>query len=235
MNRGLIPENTHNDMAHRTKNAFDTTASEYDKDRFRLIPGHESFYRWAVDLIPSDASRILDLGAGSGLMTELVKRRFPEASIHLIDFSGPMLDLARRRFGKNPRITYEQADYLEASFPKKLDAVVSSLSIHHLSDTQKKKIFRKIHAALASGGVFVNAEQVAGPTKNLDKQYKDKWLLQIRKAGATETQIKQALFRMREDRCSTVEDQLKWMRAAGFSDADCWFKEGRFAVLSAVR
>jgi tRNA (cmo5U34)-methyltransferase len=222
-------------MAHHTKNAFDATASEYDKDRFRLIPGYESFYRWAVDLIPSDSMHILDLGAGSGLMTELVNRRFPKASIHLIDVSGPMLDLARRRFGNNSRITYEQADYLEASFPKRLDAIISSLSIHHLPDKQKKKIFRKIYKALATGGVFVNAEQVAGPTKNLSRRYKDIWLLQIKKAGATEKQIKQALFRMREDRCSPIEDQLKWMRNAGFSDADCWFKEGRFAVLAAVR
>jgi tRNA (cmo5U34)-methyltransferase len=35
-----------------------------------------------------------------------------------------------------------------------------------------------------------------------------------------------------EDRCAAVEDQLSWMREAGFTDADCWYKENRFAVLA---
>jgi tRNA (cmo5U34)-methyltransferase len=36
------------------------------------------------------------------------------------------------------------------------------------------------------------------------------------------------------DRCASVDDQLAWLRAAGF-DADCLFKDHRFAVLAAVR
>jgi len=40
---------------------------------------------------------------------------------------------------------------------------------------------------------------------------------------------------MREDICSPVEKQLQWMREAGFSDADCWYKENRFAVLAGTR
>ena len=43
------------------------------------------------------------------------------------------------------------------------------------------------------------------------------WLQQVRKAGASEEQIEGALFRMREDRCASLEDQLDWLRAAGFA------------------
>jgi tRNA (cmo5U34)-methyltransferase len=28
---------------------------------------------------------------------------------------------------------------------------------------------------------------------------------------------------------------LEWLRAAGFSDADCWYKENRFAVIAGTR
>lgn len=220
---------------NKTKAVFDATASTYDADRSRLIPGCDTFYRWAVDLIPSEAQRICDIGAGSGLLTILVRQRFPKADIHLIDFSGPMLDLARKRLGDDPRITYDQSDYVNKQLHPGFDAIVSSLSIHHLDDTDKRLAFRRFYEALRPGGVFINAEQVAGPTPALEARYKNLWLHQVRAAGATEQQITDSLYRQKEDRCASVEDQLRWLREAGFADADCWYKENRFAVFAGTR
>jgi len=61
------------------------------------------------------------------------------------------------------------------------------------------------------------------------------WFAQIRGRGATEQEIAEAEYRMQTDLCSSVEDQLRWMRDGGFADADCWFKQGRFAVLAGSR
>jgi tRNA (cmo5U34)-methyltransferase len=221
--------------ANHTKAVFDTTASTYDNDRSRLIPNCDLFYRRAIDLIPPRAKNIVDLGAGSGLLTVLIRARFPNAHIHLIDFSAPMLELARARLHDDPRVTFHQADYTTAPLPEKLCAVVSSLSIHHLDDSDKRAVFHRIHDSLLPGGVFVNAEQVAGPTPALDARYKALWLEQVRIAGATEQQVADSLCRQQEDRCASVEDQLAWMRSAGFADVDCWFKDNRFAVLAGSR
>ena len=38
---------------------------------------------------------------------------------------------------------------------------------------------------------------------------------------------------MSHDRCATVVDQLAWLRGAGFMDAGCLWRDGRFAVLVA--
>ena len=220
---------------NNTQAVFDATASTYDIDRSRLIPNCDLFYRWAIDLIPPQARTILDLGAGSGLLTVLLRDRFPNAQIHLMDFSAPMLDLARARLGDDPRLTYHLADYLAEPLPGSLCAVVSSLSIHHIDDPQKRTLFRAIHQSLRPGGVFVNADQVAGPTPALDERYKALWLEQVRAAGATEQQIADSLFRKQEDRCASVEHQLTWLRDAGFAEADCWYKENCFAVFAATR
>jgi tRNA (cmo5U34)-methyltransferase len=222
-------------MPNLTREVFDRTASTYDRDRSLLIPGCDSFYRWAIDLVPARAKTILDLGAGSGLLTVLIRARFPEAHIHLIDFSAPMLALARERMAGDAKVTFHQTDYLAEPLPRDLCAVVSSLSIHHLDDDGKRAIFRRAHAALKPGGVFVNADQVAGPTPELDERYKALWLAQVRALGATEEQIEASLYRRREDRCAPVEDQLVWMREAGFADADCWYKEGCFAVFAGTK
>jgi tRNA (cmo5U34)-methyltransferase len=66
----------------------------------------------------------------------------------------------------------------------------------------------------------------------LDARYKALWLEQVRAAGASEQQIADSLYRKQEDRCASVEDQIEWMRAAGFADADCWYKENCFAVFA---
>ena len=222
-------------MPNLTREVFDQTASTYDRDRSRLIPGCDAFYRWAVDLVPIRAKRILELGAGSGLLTVLLRARFPEAEIHLVDFSAPMLDLARKRLGDDPRVVFHEADYLADSLPREMCSVVSSLSIHHLEDAGKRALFERAFAVLKPHGVFVNADQVAGPTPELEERYKALWLDQVRAAGATEEQIEASLYRQREDRSTPVGEQLTWMRQTGFGDADCWYKEGRFAVMAGTR
>ena len=222
-------------MSVSTEHAFSSTAALYDLNRSRLIPGFEGLYRWAVDLVPDGATQILDLGAGTGLLSAFVKARFPEASLHLVDLSAAMLDKARLRFAEDTRITFEVGDYSVGPLQGRYHAVVSALSIHHLEDEAKRGLFRAIRDVLLPGGVFVNAEQVLGPTAALEERYKRDWLDKVRALGATEQEIRDSLFRQREDRCASVEDQLVWIRAAGFEDVDCWFKDGRFATLAGMR
>jgi tRNA (cmo5U34)-methyltransferase len=222
-------------MSTVTQEVFDITAATYDADRARLIPCYDAFYRRATDLIPAGAKRILDLGAGTGLLSAFVRQWYPEAQIHLLDVSAPMLDRARARLANDAKVSYEVADYATAKLGEGYDAVVSALSIHHLDDAAKRALFGRIFSALRPGGAFVNAEQVAGPTAVLDNRYKQLWLEQVREAGATPDQIADSLYRQQDDRCASVEDQLDWLREAGFVDADCWFKDNRFAVLAATR
>ena len=218
-----------------TQTIFDITAPTYDADRAKLIPCYDAFHRRATDLIPAGAKRILDLGAGTGILTTFVRSWYPDAHIHLMDFSAPMIEIARKRLAADNNVSFEVADYTTAPLGENYDAIVSALSIHHLEHAAKQALFAKIFAALRPGGVFVNAEQVAGPTPALDAVYKSLWLQQVREAGATPQQIADSLYRQQDDRCASVEAQLQWMREAGFTDADCWFKDNRFAVLAGTR
>jgi tRNA (cmo5U34)-methyltransferase len=153
----------------------------------------------------------------------------------LIDLSAAMLAKARERFEGDTRTTFEVADYSVAALQGRYNAVVSALSIHHLEDDAKRALFDSIMNVLLPGGVFVNAEQVMGSTPALEERYKREWLHKVRALGATEQQISDSLFRQQEDRCASVEDQMAWMRSAGFSDVDCWFKDGRFATLAGTK
>ena len=218
-----------------TQTIFDITAPSYDADRAKLIPCFDAFYRRSTDLIAHDAKNILDLGAGTGLLSQFVRQWYPNAHIVLADLSEAMLAKARERFAGDSNVTFEVTDYTTAPINGTYDSIVSALSIHHIDHDSKRALFSKIFRALRPGGTFVNAEQVAGPTPALDAVYKSLWLQQVREGGATPQQIADSLYRQQDDRCASVEAQLQWMRDAGFTDADCWFKDNRFAVLAGTR
>jgi tRNA (cmo5U34)-methyltransferase len=76
---------------------------------------------------------------------------------------------------------------------------------------------------------------VAGPTPWLDTVYRERHERAARALGADDAEWAGALERMAHDRCASVERHLEWLREAGFADADCLFKDHRFAVIVARR
>jgi tRNA (cmo5U34)-methyltransferase len=144
-----------------------------------------------------------------------------------------MLDRARERLGD--RASYVAADLGDALPEGPWDAVVSALAIHHLGDDGKRALFARVHDALAPGGMFVNAEQILGPTPALDAAYLARHRDAARALGASEEEWQAALERMAHDRCATVADQLSWLAGAGFTHVDAPWQDGRFAVLAGRR
>lgn len=214
---------------------FAAAAENYDEARRRLVPCFDEFYAAALGELRFDAEaelRIVDLGAGTGLFAEMAARRFPRAEITLIDVAPEMLERARARLGDDPRFDYRVGDLASGRIPKPADAVISALAIHHLADADKIGLYSRIYQSLKPGGVFVNAEQVAGASRTLQERYHWGWLAEARRLGASQEEIDQALVRMREDRPTPLDVQLGWLREIGFAEVDCVYKNGMFAVFA---
>jgi MFS family permease/ubiquinone/menaquinone biosynthesis C-methylase UbiE len=213
---------------------FDRHAGDYEALRRRLVPRFDDLYCTAVEalgLVGRPLRRVLDLGAGTGLMTRAVAQAHADSELVLLDGSSAMLEQARDSLGD--RASYVTGALQEALPPGPWDAVVSALAIHHLEDPDKRDLFGRIQQELSPGGVFVNAEQVKAPTAVLDHAYAAWHERRARELGASAQEWSQACERMRSDRLATVEDQLAWLRAAGFADVDCLFKDHCFALLFA--
>ena len=83
--------------------------------------------------------------------------------------------------------------------------------------------------------MFVNAEQVLGETPQIEDAYQQSWLAQARASGVSAEDLDAAVDRMRADRTATLDEQLGWLRAAGFRDVGCAYRCERFAVYSGRR
>lgn len=220
--------------------AFDADSQIYDASRRLLIPRFDDFYRVAVDearaaAAPDAHINVLDLGAGTGLMTSMFATAFPNARFVLVDVAEGMLALARQRFAHDPRFRFVLMDYARGIPAGTFDLVISGLSIHHLEDSGKRALFARVHTALRPAGAFVNADQVLAATAALHRRHDELWLSEVRLLGASEDDIAAARKRSMYDRLATLEDQLVWLREAGFVDVDAPYRHYFFAVMSARR
>lgn len=218
---------------NKIASAFDEIAANYDQQRRNLIPCYDDFYKLLVVLSETNSRQphILDIGAGTGLLTAFLTTKFPNANYTLIDISDEMLNVARQRFQQHSNISYIAADYKNFVAPDSFDIVVSSLSIHHLTDLEKKKLFQGVFQSLKKGGVFVNGDQFLARTAETEQWYHQLWINKIEGTTLTEHEKKAAYERMKLDIPSTVNDNISWMEEAGFVNVDLFYKYLVFGII----
>ncbi len=219
----------------RASESFEQTAADYDRARRALVNCQDMLHARSVECLPPAPQRVLELGAGTGLMSAAISVRCPNTELVLVDAAPAMLAQAQRRLAGHPALRCEVLDYSQGLPAGPFDAVMSSLSIHHLTHADKQTLFVRILRALKPGGVFVNADQVLGPTPEIEAHYQRVWELQARAAGVSEPDLQAALERQKLDISARLDEQLDWLQAAGFEQVDCVFKDYRFAVMKAVR
>jgi SAM-dependent methyltransferase len=125
-----------------------------------------------------------------------------------------------------------------ASIPAEVDAVVTSLAVHHLSDGRKRELFGEILGHLVPGGWFLNYDPVA----------------------ITDPVVRAAWHRVEDRRDPSAagkrnhrspEEQLRWenhtrfmipldpqvayLREAGFEGVDVYWKELDYAIYGGRR
>jgi tRNA (cmo5U34)-methyltransferase len=215
------------------KHAFDAIAGEYDAQREYIIPHMDEFYGaavWAAESHVKDPA-ILDIGAGTGLLSALMLTKFPDASLTLMDISEKMLGVARERFSGRKDTHFIVNDYSTAEFGGPYDIVCSALSIHHLGPEEKRLLFHRIHASLHPGGIFVNADQADGETPYFREKYLGYWNEFLQKGPLNNGQ-QQEILKRRDmlDRNERLSVQLTWLRQCGFTDVDVVWKNRTFVI-----
>ena len=174
-----------------------------------------------AQFVPSEVSRVLDLGTGDGILMAMIRELRPGAEGVACDFSDEMLDRARERFSRDAAVALVAHD-LDEPLPADwgtFDLVVSSFAIHHVNDHRKAALYGEVFALLSAGGVFLNLEHVASPTSELHVDF-------LTAIGTTLEHDDPS------NQLVSVERQLGWLREIGFTQVDCHWKWRELALLA---
>jgi tRNA (cmo5U34)-methyltransferase len=213
---------------------YDGMSPRYDEAILRCVPRYAEML-WAVlRYIPEDLdpARILDLGVGSGNLSAAVLDRYPGAALTGVDVSREMLALARRRL-PTERLTLVQRDFRDLGFDDGgFDLVVSSISIHHVGDDEKRALFRDLHRLLRPGGVLAYSDQFRGATEETYAKHIERWREESFALGAGEDEWTTWMAHQGEhDHHASLADQMNWLREAGFTGIDCPWRYLLWTVL----
>ncbi len=136
---------------------FDARAATWDDDPSKVERAKAVAEAIAREIPLSPSMRALEYGAGTGLLSFLLRDKLGE--ITLADVSDGMLDVARRKIAAagDPRMRAVRLDLSAGdAVPGAFDIVYSLMTLHHIPDTDG--ILRRFHRVLAHQGVLCVAD-----------------------------------------------------------------------------
>ena len=221
-------------MNHSVHRHLGIEIRTYDENIRRFIPGYETMLAVAArEIVRAKPDLTLDLGGGTGALSEAILSADASGTVELIDIDGGMLAQARSRLARFDG----RARFTESSFHAPLppcDAAAASLALHHIpSIGEKRALYRRIYGALRDGGVFVNADATmpaAPPQRNATWR---SWISHMVASGIAEPRAREYFAQWaEEDTYFPLDDELDAVRTAGF-DAECVWRRGPIAVVVA--
>ena len=146
---------------------FDDKASTYDDHQKANIP-HFVYRHMIVAGAIEETNRelrILDLGCGTGIELEMILARAPNARITCIDVSSGMLEELRRKYADSMgQLEVIQGSFLNTPFQEGYyEYIVSVLTMHHLTYSQKLNLYQRVRKALLSGGIYIEGDYYVLP------------------------------------------------------------------------
>ena len=216
---------------HSVRRHLRVEAGTYDEAIRRFIPGYEAMLEVAAaEIARVDPEHVLDLGGGTGALSEAILLAAPRAVVELIDVDAEMLEIARERLTRFGDRTQFRAVSFDDPLPE-ADAVAASLALHHVPTLDaKRRLFASIHDCLRPGGVFVNADATMPAEPARRSAEFAAWAAHLVACGIPEERAYRHFDEWQEeDTYFPREEEAAAMRAAGFETAAVW-SEGPMVV-----
>ncbi len=171
---------------------------------------------WALPVLERFAGRfspgatVLDVGCGTGRVTEAVLELVPGGRVLAIDASQEMVDLAGERLGDRARVWRQ--DVLDLLLDEPVDVIVSTATLHWVPDHDR--LWQRLAAALRSGGIL---EIQCGGQGNIAR-------------------VREVIDALAAESFPELEGWSPWvfagpretqarLEAAGFTSVRCWLEE----------
>ncbi len=105
---------------------FDRTSESYDKIVSRTTLGKDSYWKKEILKKIPKCDSILDLACGTGILTQQIAQKIPNAKIVGVDVTPSYLEIAKKKLASNPNISFVQQDAEKLNLNTKFDCITSS-------------------------------------------------------------------------------------------------------------
>jgi putative AdoMet-dependent methyltransferase len=184
----------------------DAEASEYDNDvRNEYDPirtGYRDVLRWVIreaQITPN--SRVLELGSGTGNLSELIASCGELVSV---DVSENMEAIAKPKVRHLTNRRFIKADILEVFTQglREFDVVISTYTVHHLTDQEKQRLFALVFDRLSPGGSAVFGD------------------LMVQNSSEKEAKIQQYLAQGDQATAQSMSEEFFWLLDTATGDLE---------------
>jgi tRNA (cmo5U34)-methyltransferase len=175
----------------------------------------------------------LDLGAGTGAASRAILARHPRATAILADFSAQMMAAGEAEMqafaGRYRSVEFDMTTgEWPAGIPGQLDAIVTSMCVHHLTDERKQGLFGEILDHLVPGGWYFNFDPVSAPDPAVEQIWQrisDRENPETAHRRAHRTPEEQARWENHVRYIIPLDRQLAFLHSAGFAGIDIFWKK----------
>ncbi len=156
--------------------------ADYEALAHRLIPGYATLFPMIAALIDPDlprGSRVLVVGAGTGIELVTLSGARPDLRLHGVDPSRQMLDIARRRLEERGRargVSLQLGYAADVPADPPFDAATLVNVLHFVPDDgAKAALLADIAGRLRPGGTFVLFDLHGDPGSEEHELYMPAW------------------------------------------------------------
>ncbi len=180
----------------------------------------------ALDLFTFNGNeRVLEIGCGPGVMTEVISKKVPQGSVVGIDMSEGMIDYARQMAEKNhlTSVDFAVGNAQELPFCEEFDAICSFTAFHWIRN--KQKTFEGMYKSLKKGGRIFILVPLPEPYTVL------KWFDNVINSEKWNCFFKEG-YLVHPAAYNSADEYEKLLEAAGFSSFSVLEKEFFYTHLS---
>ena len=204
---------------------------------------HRRFMALLLPFGEQDEFTFLDLGAGTGAASRAILGLRPRSTAILADFSVQMMRAGEREMepfaGRYSFVEFDMTTgEWPAAIPAALDAVVTSMCVHHLPDERKRGLFAEIYDHLAPGGWYLNYDPVRAEDPLVEAAWQrvdDDEDPETARKRAHRTEDEQARWDNHVRYIIPLARQLEYLRAAGFGAIDVYWKHMENVIYGGCR
>ena len=216
---------------------FDRLAGEYDASFVSNISAYAEMHDTILEMLDlggRQPSKVLELGAGTGALTQKLLERFPLAHVTGVDLSAEMLANARHKLAfAGSRVTLLETDMSAADLGSGYDAIVSSIAFHHVPPRRKAALIAELYQGLQQDGAIVIGDTFKAANAEFGERLRQRTEQRLLQQGETQDSIAARRQRSTHSGGSSVRvrDYERWLSRAGFESVDCVWKQFNLGVV----